>query len=109
MLVVSRSSCIFHAIKERTDLQSKSAGDSTQMSTSLIWGDAASSRSPRAIAIVTVRLLFSRALGGCAKRFVRPTVILLFLLTMLNCVHATEIFSVRCEGGRSRPPLLCDL
>jgi hypothetical protein len=33
------------------------------------------------------------------KRHICPSAILIFLVTVLNSAHATELFSVRCEGG----------
>ena len=69
-----------------------------RMSRNLISDGVEILRPPRGVAVVIAGLLFRREAGFCAKWLVGP-VILFFLVTMLNCAQATELFSVRCEGG----------
>lgn len=60
---------------------------------------------PRQGFAVTISGLLSRRLAGlCAKRLFGPSVIVLFLLAMLNFAYATELFSARCEGGAPARP-----
>jgi hypothetical protein len=68
------------------------------MSKDLI-SDVAVLRPPPGVAVGTAGLLFRCASEFGIRRFVGQSISLLFLVTMLNCAHATELFSVRCEGG----------
>jgi len=56
-------------------------------------------RPSRFVAVVISDLQFHRVAEHCTKRLVGPSVILLFLVMMLNYAHAADLFSVRCEGG----------